>query len=1328
MVELNPIEKALFDKISNDDLKDSLRLIRKSTIAIWSIEAPRIIQGFTDHGFDHCTRLLEWASKLLNANKGNPLSDEEMYLLIAGIYLHDIGMQCDVNKFPVIKEKAIEFGAFFDIDFTSTNANKYSNKEQIEIRKNHQYLSAAWIDFAFNNPETPLGKSIQSVPNILLLDLIDVCKYHSKLNIRECPLQFKLDTQGRKQLVASLVRFSDELDVDFRRVSLDTVRLFSMEPENKFYWWLHNLTKIELNDNILILTVSLKPGDYSQYRTFVKDTYIDHFREKNKDVLDILSNNNISISISSKSEVVEYEYAKKLPPEIEDVIKEMQKKISSKNKTSTPNVKSTLVNKLKEFPVPKPYFSGRNKEIDKLKEAFKKNTFISIDGGGGIGKTQLIAKLINELQIQERIVWFECIPNSLPDDVIKGAGFGEILKGEDKTDREKFSAFKEKIEENKLVVFLDDYQEVESVPIFKAFLRFINDYLKKGHLIVLGRNKINRLDIQPKNFSLQGLGDDDSLLHAQNLIQHSYPELKNVDIESLRSICNQLKGYPLAVDLAVYLLSLSVDVNDIIKVVVYSAQSDPNIEIISTRLLNKIFTRPDASEEEKDFLKWLSIFRGKVDFNDALSIIPKDIFDRASRQLFKRNLLEMNGGYLELHPFIREFSYDKLENKEELHRKISRYYIKKRNVEWNPELEDKIFYHLSRAKEWIKISETIINSGRDIILHGYLDRLQHMISLVKEKGIIESIFYIYEGDISQVKGEWKKALSIFESAKQSSAKEIRIEGTIKYGEILYRQGNVKESKVIFEEVISITKDTGNQWQARALNDLGLVFEFFGNYKFALIYLKKALQLRQGFGNKKDIASSLNNIGSVKSSLGKKSEALELYKKSLKIEKEIGNKSGIARSLNNIGSVKHDLGKNSEGLEMYEESLRVYKEIGDKSGIESSLNNIGSIKDDLGKKSEALELYKKSLEIVEEIGDKSGIARSLNNIGLIKSSLGKKSEALELYKKSLRIYEEIGDKSGIASSLNNEGSIKSSLGKKSEALELYGKSLKIVEEIGDKSGIARSLNNIGSVKHDLGKKSEVLELYEESLRIYEEIGDKSGIARSLNNIGSVKHDLGKKSEALELYKKSLEIVEEIGDKSGIASSLNNIGSVKSSLEKKSEALELYKKSLEIREEVGGKLGIARSLNNIGSVKHDLGKKSEALELYEKSLEIVEEIGDKLGIANSSYNIGGFLYDNNLEIKKSCFYLIKSLALFTFIGSLDKSIPNNYLSQIRKNVGNVEFESMVNESIEKLDDELKGMIDIGKVLRKPIKVDEKLGRNDPCSCGSGKKYKKCCGKMN
>ena len=32
---------------------------------------------------------------------------------------------------------------------------------------------------------------------------------------------------------------------------------------------------------------------------------------------------------------------------------------------------------------------------------------------------------------------------------------------------------------------------------------------------------------------------------------------------------------------------------------------------------------------------------------------------------------------------------------------------------------------------------------------------------------------------------------------------------------------------------------------------------------------------------------------------------------------------------------------------------------------------------------------------------------------------------------------------------------------------------------------------------------------------------------------------------------------------------------------------------------------------------------------------------------------------------------------------------------------------------------------KPKKKPIVKKQKIGRNDPCPCGSGKKYKKCCG---
>lgn len=43
-----------------------------------------------------------------------------------------------------------------------------------------------------------------------------------------------------------------------------------------------------------------------------------------------------------------------------------------------------------------------------------------------------------------------------------------------------------------------------------------------------------------------------------------------------------------------------------------------------------------------------------------------------------------------------------------------------------------------------------------------------------------------------------------------------------------------------------------------------------------------------------------------------------------------------------------------------------------------------------------------------------------------------------------------------------------------------------------------------------------------------------------------------------------------------------------------------------------------------------------------------------------------------------------------------------------------------------DEPEDISDLEKALDPSVPIQsEKIGRNDPCSCGSGKKYKKCCG---
>jgi uncharacterized protein YecA (UPF0149 family) len=50
----------------------------------------------------------------------------------------------------------------------------------------------------------------------------------------------------------------------------------------------------------------------------------------------------------------------------------------------------------------------------------------------------------------------------------------------------------------------------------------------------------------------------------------------------------------------------------------------------------------------------------------------------------------------------------------------------------------------------------------------------------------------------------------------------------------------------------------------------------------------------------------------------------------------------------------------------------------------------------------------------------------------------------------------------------------------------------------------------------------------------------------------------------------------------------------------------------------------------------------------------------------------------------------------------------------------------EKLSKLPEYLTNQSDNDEVVQAPILKNNTVGRNEPCPCGSGKKYKKCCGK--
>ena len=68
----------------------------------------------------------------------------------------------------------------------------------------------------------------------------------------------------------------------------------------------------------------------------------------------------------------------------------------------------------------------------------------------------------------------------------------------------------------------------------------------------------------------------------------------------------------------------------------------------------------------------------------------------------------------------------------------------------------------------------------------------------------------------------------------------------------------------------------------------------------------------------------------------------------------------------------------------------------------------------------------------------------------------------------------------------------------------------------------------------------------------------------------------------------------------------------------------------------------------------------------------------------------------------------------------------LNKINSEISIYLLKSEIKQNIERKEVVKKVITNDGKEKLKTTKKSDKIGRNDPCPCGSGKKYKQCCGK--
>jgi SWIM/SEC-C metal-binding protein len=76
----------------------------------------------------------------------------------------------------------------------------------------------------------------------------------------------------------------------------------------------------------------------------------------------------------------------------------------------------------------------------------------------------------------------------------------------------------------------------------------------------------------------------------------------------------------------------------------------------------------------------------------------------------------------------------------------------------------------------------------------------------------------------------------------------------------------------------------------------------------------------------------------------------------------------------------------------------------------------------------------------------------------------------------------------------------------------------------------------------------------------------------------------------------------------------------------------------------------------------------------------------------------------------------------------AVVNVQTEERSKEVASIFEENGWKYTIELEPDKSEDITDLERLLNppKPKIAEKKVGRNDPCPCGSGYKYKKCCGK--
>jgi len=198
---------SLRSHLSTEDFRERLAIIErrmKDLYRFWQVHAPH----YTDHGETHYKTVEKNLDELIPDELKNEINEYEIFLLLSGVYLHDVGIMCALT-----------------------------NEEENEaIRKNHHKRSE---EFIINNvKDVLLGPERYVVGKIAFAhrDFVPLEDVILERTIRHSTLGNK---QVRVRYLAGLLRLADSCDLCHTRTIEDITTVSKLSEEASFHHALH---------------------------------------------------------------------------------------------------------------------------------------------------------------------------------------------------------------------------------------------------------------------------------------------------------------------------------------------------------------------------------------------------------------------------------------------------------------------------------------------------------------------------------------------------------------------------------------------------------------------------------------------------------------------------------------------------------------------------------------------------------------------------------------------------------------------------------------------------------------------------------------------------------------------------------------------------------------------------------------------------------------------------------------------------------------------------------------------------------------------------------